>query len=77
MKQISIYFGAQQPSILGSFADVIKLQPVSDEEAENVIKDLSDKTANWTIINLQNGKKYVNLKNILWFDVVEVEDKGE
>lgn len=77
MKQISIYFGKQQDGVLGSYADIVKLAPVSEENAENVIKDLMDKEANWTIVNLSNGNKYINLKNILWFDVIDVEDKGE
>ena len=77
MKQISIYFGKQQESVLGSYADVVKLAPISNEDADAVVNALMDKNIDWVTIKSEKGIKVVRIENILWFDVVEVEDKGE
>ena len=77
MKQISIYFGKQQDSVLGSYADVVKLAPVSNEDVDVFVNALMDQNIDWVNIKLEQGIKVIRIENILWFDVVEVEDKGE
>lgn len=77
MKQISIYFGKQQESILGRYEDVVRLAPISNEDADAFVNALMDKNIDWATIKLEKGIKVIRIENILWFDVVEVEDKGE
>lgn len=77
MKQLKIYFGKQQESILGSYADVIILDYVDDEEANNLVQTLTQTDRKWFGVKTLNGIKYINLLNVLWFDVINVEEKGD
>lgn len=75
MKQISIYFGKQQESVLGSYADVVEIF-VEDDEIGHVLDSLAGERNDWISIKIPNGVKYINVTNILWFDVIDVnEDK--
>lgn len=75
MKQIKIYFGKQQESILGSYADVITLSTIEDEEAMKLIEcTLTKKDVEWFGIKTDKGVKYIHLTNVLWFDVNDVEE---
>ena len=74
MKQISIYFGKQQDGFLGSTADIIALQSVEDEEANKLVKALTDKEVDWFGIKTSRGTKIIHLPNILWLDVNDVEE---
>ena len=73
MKQISIYFGKQNDGVLGSFADVVKLAPVSDESASEFINGLRGEGVEWATIRLEKGVKYIRVENILWIDVIDVD----
>lgn len=75
MKQISIYFGKQQDSVLGSYADIVKLAPIDDKDADEFVGVLTQKNIDWATIRLQTGIKVIRLQNILWIDVVEIEEK--
>ena len=76
MKQIKIYFGKQQDGILGSFADVITLESVSEDDAKWMVNALLDNERKWYGIRTPKGTKYINLTNVLWFDVNDVEEGG-
>lgn len=78
MKQINIYFGKQQDSVLGSYADIVKLEPVDDEFANELVKQLACKSADWFTINTPKGIKIIRLSNVLWIDVNDVDEpKGD
>lgn len=73
MKQLIIYFGKQNESVLGfgTTADTIKGQV---DDNFDIINMLSHQ---WASININNGVKYINTNNILWIDLVEVKDNEE
>lgn len=73
MKNVSMYFGKQQDSVLGSYADIIKLNPVTDEEADALLDAITQKDKEWVMINIPNGKKLIRLPNILWIDIVNAD----
>lgn len=75
MKEINIYFGKHQEGIFGDVADIIKLEPISNEEAEDFVNRLINDS--WASVNVKNGIKVIRAENILWFDVVEIEDEEE
>lgn len=75
MKQINIYFGKQQESVLGSYADVVKII-VEDDEIRHVLDSLTGGRNDWVSVKIPNGVKCINVKNILWFDIIDTkEDK--
>lgn len=70
MKELIIYFGKKNDSVLGwgGTADTIKCNINDELEAiHNLTK------TKWCKISLENGFKYVNTDNILWFDIVDKE----
>lgn len=71
MKQIKIYFGKQQESVLGSYADVINIM-VDDDEADRVVESITSERHDWIRINVPSGFRYINVNNILWFNVENV-----
>ena len=73
MKILIIYFGKQNDSLLGwgTTADTIKCN-IQDEL--ETIHELTQKR--WAKIGLEKGYKYINTSNILWFDIVDKEEKG-
>lgn len=79
MKIIKIYFGKQQDSVLGNYADIITLQPVEDDVANGLIESLTSKDIEWYGIKTLKGMKIIRLPNVLWIDVDDVEegDKNE
>ena len=77
MKQIKIYFGKQQESVLGNYADVIALQSVEDDVADGLMKSLTSKDIEWYGIKTPRGTKIIHLTNVLWFDVNDVEEGDE
>lgn len=74
MKQINIYFGKQEETVLGNYADVVKII-IDDKEVDQVIDSITTKRTDWIKINIFNGHKFVNTNNILWFDVVEPSEE--
>lgn len=77
MKQISIYFGKQQDGVLGSYADIVKLEPVDDRTAKGLLDAFCDGNRKWFGIPTPKGVKYINLDNVLWFDINDVDEKGD
>ena len=74
MKQVKIYFGKQQDSVLGSYADVIVLNAVEDEEADRLIESLTSKDIEWFGIRTLRGVKMLHLPNVLWLDIDDVQE---
>lgn len=68
MKQIKIYFGKQQTSVLGNYADIIELT-VDDKEAERVCELITGETCDWIRVYTSIGVKFINTNRILWFEV--------
>ena len=68
MKELTIYFGKKNDSPLGwgSTADTIKCNIQDELEA---IHDFT--TKKWVKVGLENGSKFINTDNILWFDIVD------
>lgn len=73
MKQLKIYFGKQNESVLGfgTTDDTIKCQVDDNFDIINILSH------QWASININNGVKYINTNNILWIDLVEVKDNEE
>ncbi len=72
MKELVIYFGKQQDGFVGfNTADTIRCD--IEDEALTVHGLTHEK---WVSVKLKNGTKYINTDNILWFDIVDKEEKG-
>lgn len=79
MKKITFYYGKRTRGVLigyGKVGKVLKLEIV-DEAAEMVGKLLTERAygristaPTWISLDLAGGgKRYVNLNNVLWFDI--------
>lgn len=71
MKQIKIYFGKQQDTFLGSYADTILLEIESDKEVERLIKTITENKQEYFAMKIPTGFRYIHIPKILWFDVEE------
>lgn len=68
--KVTIYFGkSKDMGFMGESADTIKLE-TSDIEA--TLGALIE--SQWARVGTNNGHKYINTQNILWFDVEEEND---
>ena len=75
MKKINIYFGKQQDTFLGSYADTVTLE-MDDKDTDRLVKHITEYKQNgqeWFGMKTLKGIKYIHISKILWFEV----DDGE
>lgn len=73
MKELKIHFGKEDVSFVGlcSTADTVILKIDDNFNAQQFIEK------EWAAVKILNGIKYINTKNILWFEIIEQEETEE
>lgn len=67
---VTIYFGKKNNAgFVGETADTIKL---ASPDVEATVKSLTE--YRWAMVKTDNGEKFINTQNILWFEVEKEND---
>lgn len=74
MKKINIYFGKQQDTFLGSYADTVSLMIEKDKEVDRLIDIITTNKQEYFGFKTPTGFRYIHVPKILWFDVDEIKD---
>ena len=79
-KLVTLYFGIKSTSVFGmDIADTIKFV-CNNFNAEEFLGSATNGATNiqsWKVLNTNKGEKYINISNLLWFEVEDYEGEKE